>query len=319
MAIRKEVFSLKTLLSQTDAIISSQCKDSNLTWKNELKGECDEYYIGDDMKLRQVLINILGNAVKFTPEGGTVSLTTERIAHYDDLSTFRFTISDTGIGMSEEFLPTIFEAFSQEDFSANSKYGSTGLGMPITKNIVDLMNGEIEVTSKKGEGTTFTVTVTLTDTDKDSLPEEEQVPEKIDEISTAETGEVKLEGRMILIAEDMDVNAEILQMVLSMRDIRSERAENGKVAVEMFASKPDGYYDAILMDMRMPEMNGLEATKAIREMERIDSKTIPIIALTANAFDEDVELSVRAGLNAHLSKPVEPVNLFETLETFIKA
>ena len=319
MAIRKEVFSLKTLLSQTDAIISSQCKEKNLTWKNELKGECDEYYIGDDMKLRQVLINILGNAVKFTPEGGTVSLTTERIAHYDDLSTFRFTISDTGIGMSEEFLPTIFEAFSQEDFSARSEYGSTGLGMPITKNIVDLMNGEIEVTSKKGEGTTFTVTITLNDTDKESMPEEEQIPGKIDEISTAETGEVKLEGRMILIAEDMDVNADILRMVLGMRDIKSERAENGKVAVEMFASRPDGYYDAILMDMRMPEMNGLEATKAIREMERIDSKTIPIIALTANAFDEDVELSVRAGLNAHLSKPVEPVNLFETLETFIKA
>ena len=217
------------------------------------------------------------------------------------------------------FSATIFEAFSQEDFSSRSEYGSTGLGMPITKNIVDLMNGEIEVSSKKGEGTTFTVTITLNDTDKESMPEEEQIPGKIDEISTAETGEVKLEGRMILIAEDMDVNADILRMVLGMRDIKSERAENGKVAVEMFASRPDGYYDAILMDMRMPEMNGLEATKAIREMERIDSKTIPIIALTANAFDEDVELSVRAGLNAHLSKPVEPVNLFETLETFIKA
>ena len=395
------------------------------------------------MKLRQVMINILGNAVKFTPEGGNVTFTIEDVARMDKKATLRFTISDTGIGMNKEFLPKLFDAFSQENASTTSKHGSTGLGMPITKSIVELMNGHIAVESEKGVGTTFTVTVTLGQSnhiasagdDAEMRPNEMSVlvidddriacehaqlvlqqvgiscemvqsgkdaielvkmrharredynlilvDWKMPEMDGLETtrqirtivghdtpiiiltsyswddveeeareagvdtfaakplfagtvmdefreafkaknaklaqGTADLSGRRILLAEDVAVNAEIMMMVLSMREMEVDHAENGRIAVEMFASHEPGYYSAILMDMRMPEMDGLEATRAIREMDRKDAKEIPIIALTANAFDEDVQRSMQAGLNAHLSKPVEPESLFEKLENLIKA
>ena len=398
----------------------------------------DDYYIGDEMKLRQVMINILGNAVKFTPPGGSVTFVVEETARFNGKSTLRFIISDTGIGMSQEFLPKLFDAFSQEDSSSTSRFGSTGLGMAITKNLIELMNGTIAVESEKQKGTTFTVTVTLIECDRKSIEEEDDIPQPhelcvlvIDDdpiacehaqlvlgqvgvncekaLSGAEglqmakvrharrepyslilvdwrmpdmdgvetTRQIRaavgtetpviiltsynwdeiedeakaagvdtfvakplfagkvldefreafrkknaklvretadLRGRRVLLAEDVNVNAEIMMMVLSMREIQVDHAENGRIAVEKFEEHEEGYYDAVLMDMRMPEMDGLEATRRIRAMDRSDSKNIPIIALTANAFDEDVQRSMQAGLNAHLSKPVEPTILFETLE-----
>jgi CheY-like chemotaxis protein len=174
------------------------------------------------------------------------------------------------------------------------------------KNYIELMNGTIAVESEKDKGTTFTVTVTLTDSDHKNNGDEED-PELVRE-------KADLKGRRVLLAEDVPINADIMIMVLSMREIEAEHAENGRIAVEMFAEHEAGYYDAILMDMRMPEMDGLEATRKIRAMDRPDAKSIPIIALTANAFDEDVQHSMQAGLNTHLSKPVEPDVLFETLE-----
>ena len=444
LVIKSEEFSFAKTLEQVNTIISGQCRDKGLTYVCRTVGKIEDYYIGDDMKLRQVMINILGNAVKFTPEGGTVTFIVEDVAKLDGKSTLRFTMKDTGIGMSREYLPNIFDPFSQEDSSTTSKYGSTGLGMPITKSIVELMNGTIEVESEKDVGTTFTVTVTLLDSNhKAELGEEEGIPhphemcvlvidddpiacehaqiilgqvgiscEKamtgldglelvkmrhvrrepydlilvdlkmpgLDGVETTRlirqavgnetpiiiltsynwedvmeeakeagvdsfvakplfagsvmdefreafkkknaklTGKTAdLKGRRVLLAEDVAVNAEIMIMVLSMREMEVEHAENGRIAVEKFAASEPGYYDAILMDMRMPEMDGLEATNAIRDMDRLDAKTIPIIALTANAFDEDVQRSMQAGLNAHLSKPVEPEALFETLENLIKA
>ena len=395
-------------------------------------------YIGDEMKLRQVIINILGNAVKFTPEGGRVTFVVETIARFSGKSTLRFVISDTGIGMSQDFLPKLFDAFSQEDSSRTNRYGSTGLGMAITKSIIELMNGTISVESEKHKGTTFTITVTLIDCDRKNISEDEDdlLPHELcvlvidddpiacehaqlvlgqvgvncekalsgaeglqmakvrharrdpydlilvdwrmpdmdgvettrkiraavgtetpviiltsynwddiaDEATSAgvdtfvakplfaekvldefreafkkknaklvrETADLK--GRRVLLAEDVSVNAEIMIMVLSMREMEVDHAENGRIAVEKFEEHKEGYYDAVLMDMRMPEMDGLEATRRIRAMDRSDAKSIPIIALTANAFDEDVQHSMQAGLNAHLSKPVEPDVLFETLE-----
>ena len=171
MAIKNEEFSFSKTLEQVNTIISGQCRDKGLNYECRTKGQIDEYYIGDDMKLRQVMINILGNAVKFTPEGGTVSFDIEDSARMGNKATLRFIIKDTGIGMSKDYLPKIFDAFSQEDSSSTSKYGSTGLGMPITKSIVELMNGTIEVESEKGHGTTFTVTVTLTKSDHESEKE----------------------------------------------------------------------------------------------------------------------------------------------------
>lgn len=442
LTLKNEEFSFQKLIESINTMFSGQCQDKGLEYQCQISTDVDDYYIGDTVKLRQVLINILGNAVKFTPAGGKVNLQIERTAQFDGKSTFCFTISDTGIGMSKEYLPQLFDAFSQEDSSATNKYGSTGLGMAITKSIVEMMNGHIDVMSEKGVGTTFSVTVTLTDSDRIGNQEEiinpaemvvlivdddpvacqhaKLILEKVgitselansgkqalemvklrharmepynlilidwkmpemDGVETtrrirAEIGQesaiiiltayrwddvleealeagvdsflpkplfttaildefksalkrknniyksqqekTDLSGRHILLAEDMDINAEIIKMVLQMREMKVDRVENGKQAVELFAAHPEGYYDAILMDMRMPEMDGLEATGIIRAMERTDAKAVPIIALTANAFDEDVQRSMQAGLNAHLIKPVKPELLFETLERLIK-
>ena len=442
MIIKNEEFSFAKCLEQVNTMISGQCRDKGLNYDCRTIGKIDDYYIGDEMKLKQVMINILGNAVKFTPEGGTVTFLIEEGKRYDGKATLKFTFRDTGIGMSEEYLPRLFDAFTQEDSSSTSKYGSTGLGMPITKSIIELMNGSIEVESEKGVGTTFTVFVTLGESDhKDGIYEEGELnPNEMsvlviddDQVAldhakiilgqvgincdVAQSGEKGLEmvklhhgraqdynlllidwkmpdmdgiettrqirslvghdtpiiiltsynwdevadearqagvdtfvpkplfagsvldqfreafrrknvalvenradlkGRHVLLAEDVVVNAEIMVMLLSMREIDVDVAENGRIAVEKYSEHPAGYYDAILMDMRMPEMDGLEATKVIRAMDREDAKEIPIIALTANAFDEDVQRSLQAGLNAHLSKPIEPEALFDTLERLIK-
>ncbi|MBE6994531.1 MAG: response regulator [Ruminococcaceae bacterium] len=442
MTIRSEEFSFAKNLEQVNTIISGQCRDKGLQYECRIIGKVDDYYIGDAMKFKQVMINILGNAVKFTNEGGAVTFLIEEGPRYDRKATLRLIISDTGIGMSPEYLPHIFDAFSQEDASSTSRYGSTGLGMPITKSIVELMNGHIEVESEKGKGTTFTVTVTLGESDRRSVGTDDgaldphelsvlvidddrialehaeivlgqigvgcdvaesgwegidkarirharredydlilidwRMPE-MDGIETTrrlrsvvgletpiiiltsfnwddiesearEAGvdtfvpkplfagsvmdefreafrrknealvrrTVDLKDRRVLLAEDVNVNAEIMMVVLSMREMDAELAANGRIAVDMFAQHEPGYYDAVLMDLRMPEMDGLEATRTIRAMDREDAKSIPIIALTANAFDEDVQRSMQAGLNAHLSKPVEPEALFSTLESLIR-
>ncbi len=439
MVVRHEIFSLSALIDQVNVIIGGQCHDKGLEWNLSTSEAIDDYYIGDDMKLKQVMINILGNSVKFTPEGGRVDFEIDRIAHHNGKSVFRFIMRDTGIGMSREYLPKLFEPFSQEDSNAKNKYGSTGLGMSITKSIINMMNGDIQVQSEKGVGTVFTVTLTLSDSEHRLDESGEIVPQEmsvliVDDdavaceyarmelekagiaseiaLSGAEAVEmvvlkharresynlilvdwkmpdmdglettrqirsiigfdsaiviltsfhwddvledaakagvdsfiakplqantvlqqfkqafalkaknaknkVELNGRRILIAEDVAINAEIIKMTLQTRGIEVEHAQNGKIAVDMFSQRPEGYYDAILMDMRMPEMDGLEATQAIRALNRIDAKVVPIIALTANAFDEDVQRSLQAGLDAHLSKPVEPENLYETLESLIK-
>jgi len=443
MTLKNEEFSFRKLLEAVNTMFSGQCADNGIDYTCHINSDISDYYIGDDMKLRQVLINILGNAVKFTPEGGSINFEVERTAQFEKMSTLKFTISDTGIGMSKDFLPHIFDTFSQEDSSATNKFGSSGLGLSITKSIVEMMNGNISVESEKGKGSTFTVTVTLPESERkdseekleDIHPDEMtvlvvdddpvackhaklvlekagiaaetassgkeaiemtklrharrdpynlilvdwQMPEMdgvettrqirtltgdesaiiiltayrwddvldealkagvdsfiskplfaaavLDEFKSAlikkgltakPPHKAELKGRRILLAEDMQVNAEIMIMVLNMREIETDLAENGLIAVNKFKDHPEGYYDAILMDMRMPEMDGLEATRTIRAMDRKDAKEIPIIALTANAFDEDVQRSLQAGLNAHLSKPVQPESLFETLEGLIK-
>ncbi len=311
MSLRSEEFSFTDLLDAVNTMFGGQCADKGLEYSWLVNGDVKDHYVGDCMKLKQILINILGNAVKFTPEGGSVKFIVTPKASYKGRTTMEFVISDTGIGMSSDFLPRIFDTFAQEHAASTGKYGSSGLGMAITKNIVELMNGNITVESEKDKGTTFTVTVTLDEAEASHTVEE----------AVKEAGETKhsidLSGLRILLAEDMEVNADIMTMVLQMRDMEVDVAENGKVAVDKFAAGPEGYYAAILMDMRMPEMDGLEATRAIRAMDRADAGTIPIIALTANAFDEDVQRSMQAGLNAHLSKPVQPDILFETLERYI--
>ncbi|MBR0397338.1 MAG: response regulator [Eubacterium sp.] len=329
MIIKKEEFSFAKTLAQVNTIIKGQCREKGLHYACRIAGHICDYYIGDDTKLRQIMINILGNAVKFTPAGGSVTMTIAETARFEGKSTLQFTFTDTGIGMNPEFIPKIFDPFSQEDSSTTNRYGSTGLGMPITKSIVELMNGTIAVESEKGKGTTFIVTVTLQESERceeadgqDEILHLQKSGEVEGSTGTSDGTSViddsddgdKLAGCRVLLAEDVAVNAEIMMMVLSMRDMAAEHAENGRIAVDKYAAHDPGYYDFILMDMRMPEMDGLDATRAIRAMDREDAKTIPIIALTANAFDEDVQRSMQAGLNAHLSKPVEPDLLFRTME-----
>ncbi|MBQ9493713.1 MAG: response regulator [Oscillibacter sp.] len=440
MTLKNEEFSFREMLEQINTMIHGQCQSKKLRYDCRIIGHVDDYYIGDDMKLKQVLINILGNSVKFTPEGGSVTFTVEPLARFENNATLRFVMKDTGIGMDKAYLPKIFEAFSQEDEDKANKYGSTGLGMAITKNIVEMMNGNISVESEKGVGSTFTVTITLRISDRkeqaskeirpqdmrvliidddpiaceharlvleevgivsDSchsgaealemlevayarrtaynlilvdlrMPEQDgvEVSRKIREfyhgesviiiltaynwddimeeameagvdsfmskplfasevlrefqqaikrknIGHEEIRRADLTGRRILLAEDMQINAEIMMELLEMREMKVDHAENGQIAVDLFSESPEGAYDAVLMDVRMPVLDGLRATEAIRSLNRPDAKSVPIIAMTANAFDEDVQRSLQAGMNAHLSKPVEPERLFETLELLI--
>ena len=310
IAIKNEEFPFAKEIEQVNSMISSQCKEKGLNYEFRIDGKTDDYYVGDGMRIRQIVINLLGNAVKFTPAGGTVSFVIEEGLRSDGKAELRFTVSDTGIGMSEEFLPYLFDAFSQEDSSSTNIYGSSGLGMAITKRMVELMGGSIDVESVKGKGSAFTVTLTLGVSDRRDSAADRSA--EASEENTAGLG-----GRRILLAEDVVINAEIIKMVLTQAEINVDHAENGRIATEMFRDHDEWYYDAILMDMRMPEMDGLEATRTIRAMDRADAAKIPIIALTANAFEEDVQRSMEAGLNAHLSKPVEPEILFRTLGDLI--
>jgi CheY-like chemotaxis protein len=261
------------------------------------------------MKLKQVLINILGNSVKFTDVPGRVTLSVEAAEETGENCRLIFRMRDTGIGMDPEFIPKLFEAFSQENAGATNRYGGSGLGMAITRNLVDMMNGTIQVESQKGVGSLFTVTVLLGKSDR-VLP---AVPQK------AQTeAESCLAGCRVLMAEDVEQNAEILQDLLELEGIEAEWAENGEAAVRMFSDKPAGYYDAVLMDVRMPVMDGLTAAETIRKLDRPDAAAVPIIAMTANVFDEDVERSLKAGMNAHLTKPIEPERLYRTLADMIR-
>ena len=306
MELMAEEFSIRELLDQTSIIVAGQCDDKGLQFVCDHDipaGPADGYFIGDALRLRQVIINILGNAVKFTDPPGTVTFAAEQMDDTEESCMLRFTMKDTGVGMDEAFIPKLFEPFTQEDATTTNRYGGSGLGMAITKNMVDLMGGQIRVESAKGQGTTFTVDIPLQKAD--------HVPGA--DAPDPEVPAVNVAGLHVLIAEDMEMNAEVLTDLLELEDMTSEWAENGQIAVDMFAQSEEGHFAAILMDMRMPVMDGITATRKIRSLDRPDAQTIPIIALTANAFEEDVKQCIQAGMNAHLSKPVDIDLLKETL------
>ena len=442
LVLHREVFSMSAMLEQINTMVVSQCADKGLNYDCRVVGPLDASYIGDDTKLKEVLINILSNAIKFTEAPGSVTMTVERTAEFEDHATLLFRIRDTGIGMDQAFIPQVFEAFTQENGGHSNKYGSTGLGMAITRRIVEMMNGTISVESEKGVGTEFAVTVTLRSCEQGNVDMDSAIDPRalhvlvvdddpiaaeharmvLDEVGVRadactsgqealrmmevqhtkhrpynlvlmdwsmpgmnglETStEIRklydsestvvvltaynwddireearhagvdnflpkplfaaniieeferiarrnnmalfkkkdradLSGRRVLLAEDMEINAEIMIDVLEMEGIAADHAENGRIAVEMFEASAPGTYAAILMDVRMPKMDGLAATAAIRALDRADAKRVPIIALTANAFDEDVQRSLQAGMNAHLTKPVEPNVLYQVLGELI--
>lgn len=441
MVLQNEAFKFGNFIDSINTIMDEQCRANNLDYECVLESCTEDYYVGDRTKLQQVLINILGNSVKFTPKGGKIRFLVEQTGRTRTKAKLRFVISDTGIGIDEAFLPHMFEAFSQENRGRTSEYGGTGLGLAISSNLVRLMNGQIAVHSTKGVGSEFTVEVELLLPEKAvrrqekigfgyALPrctlivsDDEIASQHVKQLLTAaglkaecvasedcaaerlaatrqsggsyelllldaktpnmgtlETArrlrkcagaelaiivmsahdwagmaeqaqaagvdmftqkpvlisslsrafeeaslkkrscaplaghsEYDFSGKRVLLAEDNEINAEIAKRMLEMKHCTVDVAENGVAALDAFSGHPVGYYNAILMDVRMPLMDGLEATRTIRGMKRADAQTIPILAMTANAFQEDVDATLQSGMNAHMAKPIEPRMLYETL------
>ena len=277
-------------------IMYGYLSDRDITFHTESGQPTTPYVMTDAVRVREVLVNILGNAVKFTSDGGTVTYKVSYHPGEDDRHiTVRYQISDTGIGMSEDFVDHIFDEFSQEEHGARTQYKGTGLGMTITKRYVDLMGGTISVVSKKGVGSTFTVELPMEIANSCEIMKTDFSASKAD-----------LNGLNVLLAEDNDLNAEIAIVQLEELGMHITRAVDGEDAVKRFAENPQGTFDIILMDVMMPKMNGYEATKAIRSMKnRTDAAVIPVIAMTANAFAEDVQASFDAGMDGHIAKPID--------------
>lgn len=265
------------------------------------------YIYCDPIKLREVFINILSNAYKYTPSGQVSMQIDELPDEREGWVRYRTTISDTGLGMSEDFLPHLFEEFTREHNTTEVKIEGTGLGMPIVKRLVTLMGGTIEVTSQKGEGSTFVVTIPHRIADRADL---------VDCVGVV-VDPKHFEGKRILLAEDNDLNAEIAMEILGEKGFVIERAEDGEVCCQMLEAAPAGYYDVILMDIQMPNLNGYEATQRIRQFEDSVKAHIPILAMTANAFEEDKIAALRAGMDGHLTKPIDIHDLMKTLALYI--
>jgi CheY-like chemotaxis protein len=303
--VAHQAMDIRTIIDNCASIISGQLMSRHVEFKVDNGIFTHPCVLGDELHLRQVFINILGNAVKFTPDGGTITFRTEELSSTDDKVRYRFSFRDTGVGMSEEFQKKIFEAFTQEDGGSRTTYKGTGLGMTISKQFVDMMGGTLSVESRQGEGSCFTVEMEF-DIDPD-----QKVVEDVPVVTS-------LKGMRVMLVEDNELNMEIAQELLEDEGIEVTTAENGQIAVDTFTQAAAGSYDAILMDIMMPVMNGLEATKAIRASDHPEAKTIPIIAMTANAYVEDVNASLAAGMNAHVAKPIDFERLFTVLGQYRK-
>ena len=296
---------INTVLSIARGYIEN--RDLNLyVSREELK---TPYVMADELRIREVLLNIISNAIKFTKDGGSISFVAENAPGNDEHHIIvRYRISDTGIGMSEEFQTRIFDEFSQENNGARSSYKGTGLGMAIAKRYVDLMGGKIEVSSRQGVGSTFTVEIPLLIAEHVETEEKEKLKKDMD-----------LHGLHVLLAEDNDLNAEIAIVLLEEKGMIVTRAVDGKSTLTQFCNTDPGTFDLILMDIMMPEMNGYETTKAIRNLSgRPDGKKIPIIAMTANAFAEDVQAALNAGMDDHVAKPVDMEILTSVITKYIE-
>lgn len=289
-----EEFNIRTLLEEVNSVYRTQAALKGLLVEEEITVP-EKHYEGDSVRVKKVLLNLLSNAVKYTPEGGRVHLSTRSLGiTANGYEMLEFKIEDNGYGMSKEFVDIIFQPFSREKNTTISGISGTGLGMAIVKNLVELMNGNVYVESEPGKGSTFTVQIPFKPI---SDVEEKQQKEK-------NVGNVSLDGLRILVVEDYELNAEILMELLTMEGVQCDYAENGKIALECFEASEEDTYDMILMDVKMPVMDGYEAARAIRAGTHPRAKTVPIVALTANAFKEDIQHALDAGMNEHIAKPV---------------
>ena len=306
MLLADEPFSLGPAMDQVADIISPRCADKGIRFIQDIDAVRQLAVRGDKLRLNQVLINLLGNAVKFTDAGGQITVSIALLREEADSLCLGFAVSDDGIGMTGEQVAKLFSPFEQTDTSIASRFGGTGLGLSICKSLVNAMGGDISVTSAPGRGTTFRFELTLPKADA-CAPECHE---------TAET--ISFEGARILLAEDIAVNRIIINELLAPHGAVIDEAADGVEAVAMFAAWPQNRYSLILMDIQMPELDGYEATGQIRAMPRADARAIPIIAMTANAYREDVDRALAAGMNAHIAKPIDVAALFNTLAQWLK-
>ena len=292
-----------------DSIIRQQAGQRSQTFTVSTNMQ-HENVLADPNHLNQVLMNILSNAVKYTPTGGHIRFEVEELPRNEHYARYRFVVQDDGIGMSEDYQKTLFDPFTREEKSGTNKVQGTGLGMAITKSVVDLMGGSISVESATGKGTRFEAVLEFPiDTETDAVQKAQALPEEEDAASP-------LSGMKFLCAEDNAINAEILQMLLETKGASCTICPNGQEIVDAFAGVKPGDYDMILMDIQMPVMDGLEATRRIRSGENPLGRTIPILAMTANAFLEDMQKSKEAGIDEHLSKPVDISALEQVVKRF---
>ncbi|MFP3043209.1 transporter substrate-binding domain-containing protein [Treponema primitia] len=287
-------FVLAEAMKEVSKIIILRCQEKGINFGNDFAGITDICVMGDKLRLKQILINLLGNAVKFTPNLGTIIFKVQGLDRDEKRIKLYFHVSDSGIGMNAEQMENLFTAFEQADSSISVRFGGTGLGLAISQNLVKQMGGLITVKSVPGEGSAFSFTL---DMDIAEMPREE-APQK-------DTTVKVFPGKRILLAEDIDINRMILQELLSDTHVKIDEAPDGAEAVKIFAASPENYYDLIFMDIQMPNLNGHDASRKIRAMDRGDAKTVPIIAMTANAYREDIDRALAAGMNGHLAKPVD--------------
>lgn len=302
-----EALDLSELSKEVGTIIKIRAREAGIAFEVGSQELPAPYVYGSPTHLRQIFLNIYGNCIKYNKINGALKTSMECLGIEKNIVTYRWHISDTGIGMSEEFLNHIYEPFVQEDSGDRSEYHGTGLGMSIVKNLIEKMNGRIEIKSKKGVGTTFIITLPFEIAEKS---------EGITELKESKSANIR--GRNLLLVEDNGLNAEIAATILRDYGARVNIVTDGLQAVNTFRESAPGSIDTILMDVMMPVMNGLEATKRIRAMEHPDAKTIPIIAMTANAFKEDAQKCMEAGMNAHLAKPLHIKEVVSTIAHFCR-
>lgn len=300
-------FDIRLFADEIERMFASQAADKGLKYSVELEDCENVFVVGDRMRLSQIVINFISNAFKFTESGGNVAVTIREMYRSDDSVSYMLRVRDTGKGMDPRYISKIFKPFEQEDRTIARRYGGTGLGMAITSALVDLMGGEIVVDTEPGRGSTFSAYIPL------RLATPEQVADLKRKEQTLETASdsmgasftYQFEDKRFLLAEDNEINAMIVIELLARRGAAVDRAENGQAVVDRFRSMPAGTYDAILMDIQMPVLNGWEATEQIRALDHEDAAAIPIIALSANDYTEDIERSHAAGMNGHVGKPID--------------
>ena len=298
---------LRDIFRRIEDITALQAKNKSITITYSHDTVHHYKVMADDLRIEQVLINITGNAIKYTPEGKSVELIAEELGATEDKKIkYRFIVRDTGIGISKEYLPHIFESFTREEKTTVNRVQGTGLGLAIAARVVEMMGGVISVKSRPGEGSEFTVELALEPSEPDD--------------DTAEPDEMLqsvLNGKRVLLVEDNAINAEIATIILEQYGIVVDHAENGRIGADKAMTAEAGYYSAVLMDIQMPVMNGYEATRAIRSLPGEYYRTLPIIAMSANAYDEDIRASLDSGMNAHIAKPFQPDDLIKTLCRYI--